>query len=380
MDLRGALLRAAAGRPHVLVIGGLGTERLRARVEQETARRRWPTATSPADADVVVVVGRPGPELRAVIADVWAGVPAPRSQVRIVGEAEVAPALDDAARRLADPTAQRALAPEGGLRAERTDASPTDPGHDGAEHDGAEHAGDDRSADDDHGGGHHHHGGGMDLPGGLTMADLGEDRDGLALDQLHVPLGPVLPDWPSGLVVDVVLQGDVIQDARSRFLDLDDLDATDPAPERLPDAARALASSARVLALAGWDGPAARARGLRDAVLFGGGDSVQVDRGQVLEELDDLRRRVRRSRTLRWVLRSSRAGGSEVVEALDGALLAAGAALRGAAAEPPATVDLPALDARLVGAEFAAARLIVAVADPQPQLTPTPPPDRGGAP
>jgi hypothetical protein len=339
MDLRAALLRAAAARPHVLVVGGLGTERLRARVEQETARRRWPTATAPADADVVAVVGRPGPELRAVIADVWAGVPAPRSQVRIAGEDEVAPALDDGARRLADP------------------------GNDDGEH-------------DDHGGGHHH-GGGMDLPGGLTMADRGEDRDGLALDQLHVPLGPVLPEWPSGLVVDVVLQGDVIQEARSRLLDLDDLD---PAAEPLPDAARALASSARVLALAGWDGPAACARGLRDTVLFGEGDPGQVDSGQVLDELDALRRRVRRSRTLRWVLRSSRARGSEVVEALDGTLLSAAAALRGAAAESPAPVDLPALDARLVGADFAAARLIVAVADPQPQPTPTQAPDRGGAP
>jgi hypothetical protein len=212
----------------------------------------------------------------------------------------------------------------------------------------------------------------MELPGGLAMADLGEDRDGLALDQLHVPLGPVLPEWPSGLVVDVVLQGDVIQEARSRFLDLDDLDAV--TAERLPDAARALDCAARVLALSGWEGPAARARGLRDALLFGGGDTVCV-----LEELDHLRRRVRRSRLLRWMLRSAEAGRSEVLEALDDKLLSARAAVAGAGAEAPVAIDLPALDARLVGAEFAAARLIVALADPLPQPALARPTDQGGA-
>ncbi len=53
-----------------------------------------------------------------------------------------------------------------------------------------------------------------DMPGGVPMADRGADRDGLALDQLHVPIGPLLPDWPAGLVVRTVLQGDVIQEAR----------------------------------------------------------------------------------------------------------------------------------------------------------------------
>jgi hypothetical protein len=348
MDLRTTLLRAAAGRPHVLVIGGLGTDRLRARVEQEVARRRWPMAIAPADADVVVVIGRPGPELGAVIDDVWAGVPAPRSRVRMAGEDEVAAVLDDAVDTLSDLAAQRALAPRDGLPTVRADASPAEKGHDAGEHD--EQGG--------HDGGHHHHDGGMELPGGLAMADLGEDRDGLALDQLHVPLGPVLPEWPSGLVVDVVLQGDVIQEARSRFLDIDDPAAT----ERLPDAARALDSAARVLALGGWDGPAARARGLRNALLFDGGDTARV-----LEELDNLRRLVQRSWLLRWMLRSAEPGRSEVLEALDGKLLSARAAIAGAGGEPPVASDLTALEARLVGAEFAAARLIVAVADPLPQ-------------
>ena len=369
MDLRNALLRAAAARPHVLVVGGVGTDRLRAGVEQDIARRRWPVATGPADADVLVVVGRPGPELDAVVDGVWAAVPAPRSRAQITGEDEIASALEAAVRTLSDLTAQHALALRDGLPTAHTDTSP-------GEQDQHADGHDEQTGHDEHSGSHHHHDGGMELPGGLAMADLGEDRDGLALDQLHVALGPVLPEWPSGLVVDVVLQGDVIQEARSRFLDLDlDLDLDDrDAPERLPDAARALDSAARVLALAGWDGPAARARGLRDALLFG-----RVDGSRVLEELDDLRRRVRRSRLLRWMLRSAEAGRCEVLETLHDKLLSARSAVAEAGGEALVSVDLPALDARLLGAEFAAARLIVAVADPQPQPTLARPADRGGA-
>jgi len=364
MDLRNVLLRVAARRPHVLIVGGIGTDRLRARVEQEVGRRNWTDAMAPADTDVLVVVGQPGPELRAVVDDVWATVPAPRARLDVRNEHEVTTALDDAVTVLQDLSAQRAGAPRDGLRSERP--SDLSGAHD--EHDDSSHG--QGSGHEDHDGGHHH-GGGMELlPGGLAMADLGEDRDGLALDQLHVPLGPVLPEWPSGLVVDVVLQGDVIQEARSRFLDVDDRDVT----ERLPDAARALDASARVLALAGWQGPAARARGLRDALLFGGGDTARV-----LEEVDDLRRRVRRSRLLRWMLRSAEAGRSEVLEALDDKLLSARAAVAGGRGEAPVAVDLAALDARLVGAEFAAARLIVAVADPLPQPTLTRPTEREGA-
>lgn len=352
MDLTRALLRAAAGRPHLLVIAAPGTDRLRARVEQDAVRRGWPPAYAPADTDLVVVVGQPGKELGAVIDDVWAGVPAPRTLLRITGEGDVAAALDGAVRRLADADAQRAAAPRSRpTSTQPSDASVGEQGHDG--------------------GGHHDHGGGMELPGGLAMADLGEDRDGLALDQLHVTLGPVLPEWPSGLVVDVVLQGDVIQEARSRFLDHEDHPGR--TRDRLPGAARALDGAARVLALAGWTAPAVRCRDLRDTVLL-----EEDDTDRVVDAIDALLRRVRRSRTLRWMLRSAGAGRSEVLEALDGKLLAARAAVIDGDTEPP-TSDLAALDARLVGAEFAAARLIVAAADPSPQPATAQPSDRGGA-
>ncbi len=321
---------------------------------------------APADTDLLVVVGQPGPELRAVVDDVWATVPAPRARLDVRNEHEVTTALDDAVTVLQDLSAQRAGAPRDGLRSDRpSDPSGAHDHHDA--HDDTSHGQD--TGHEDHDGGNHH-GGGMELPGGLAMADLGEDRDGLALDQLHVPLGPVLPEWPSGLVVDVVLQGDLIQEARSRFLDLDDRDVT----ERLPHAARALDSAARVLALAGWEGPSARARGLRDALLFD-----EIDTECALEELDDLRRRVRRSRLLRWMLRSAEAGRSELLEALDDKLLSARAAVAGGGGEAPVAIDLAALDARLVGAEVAEASLIVAVADPLPLPTLTRPTEREGA-
>ncbi|WP_433786859.1 hypothetical protein ACQPX6_08480 [Actinomycetospora sp. CA-101289] len=378
MDLRHALLRIATGRPHILVVGAVGTDRLRARVEQELARRCWPIAIAPADANVLVVVGLPGTELESVIDDVWLGVPAPRARVRIMRDEDVVGALDGAIAVLGDLAGQRSRAPRdgaaaghsGAARAGREDEAGSHAGHGGD-------AGSDPAEDDtghgehgDHGGGHHHHGGGMELPGGLAMADLGDDRDGLALDRLHVALGPVLPEWPSGLVVDVTLQGDVIQEADSRFLDADDHEADD-----VPDAARALTSTARVLALAGWAGPAARARDLRDAVLFG----EDEDPAQVLGDLDALRRRVHRSRLLRWMLRSSGVGESEVMASLDDKLLSARAAISGSVAEPTAVVDLRALDARLAGAEFAAARLIIASADPRPRPALTTPADREGA-
>ncbi|MDP9022378.1 MAG: hypothetical protein M3N57_06700 [Actinomycetota bacterium] len=67
--------------------------------------------------------------------------------------------------------------------------------------------------------GPHGHGGeGMmgGQPYGRRMAMTGPDRrDGLQLDRVPLQVGPALPGFPPGLVLDVELQGDVIQQARS---------------------------------------------------------------------------------------------------------------------------------------------------------------------
>lgn len=119
----------------------------------------------------------------------------------------VATALDDARSRLA--TGAEPIPP----------ASSQDP--DTAHGSGQRHA--PAGHHDMHGGRGNMHADhqGMEMPGGLPMADRGEDRDGLMLDQLHVPLGPLLPDWPAGLVVHTTLQGDVVQAARIEILRAD---------------------------------------------------------------------------------------------------------------------------------------------------------------
>ena len=50
-------------------------------------------------------------------------------------------------------------------------------------------------------------------PYGRPMAMTADDRDGLSLDQLQVRVGPFFAANPPGLVLDVIVQGDVIQDA-----------------------------------------------------------------------------------------------------------------------------------------------------------------------
>lgn len=53
-------------------------------------------------------------------------------------------------------------------------------------------------------------------PYGRPMAMTGDDRDGLRLDRLNLPLGPFFPPFPAGLTLQVVLQGDLVQEAVAR--------------------------------------------------------------------------------------------------------------------------------------------------------------------
>jgi hypothetical protein len=187
---------------------------------------------------------------------------------------------------------------------------------------------------------------------GLPMAELGPDRDGLTLDRLHVALGPVLPDWPAGLVVRVTLQGDVIQEASAEVLD-----AGHGAPFEWSSAvARELDGLARFLGVAGWPSAAREARRLRDVALSG--DRIEVEAAALL-------RRIRRSRTLRRLIRDIPAGPTSVAALLAARLTAidaAPAADRAAGASP--RLQPAGLGDVLVGAELAAARLIVAALDP----------------
>ncbi|MEU9869956.1 hypothetical protein AB0C87_19130 [Actinomadura sp. NPDC048021] len=189
---------------------------------------------------------------------------------------------------------------------------------------------------------------GLDLD--ADMAGRADDRDGLKLDVLHVPLGPVLSYWPAGLRVDLTVQGDVVQEAEVTAVDSGG--GTFWTRER--QAASLLDSLSRLLHVAGWEAAGERAAVLRDDALTGAADDVLGRR------FAPFARQVGRSRALAWMTRGF------VKERLDGWLRDVGAALEGRPVQPRETWDEAAavLPVLLRGAELAAARLAVASLDP----------------
>ncbi|GCB43842.1 hypothetical protein [Streptomyces sp. NL15-2K] len=250
------------------------------------------------------------------------------------------------------------------------------------------------------------------------MAERADDRDGLRLDRLHVPLGPALVDWPAGLVLRLALQGDVVQQVgvesalpaspHPPFWDEPWLRAV--AGERVPrgDAARRLCAAhldslGRFFAVAGWAAMAARARRVRDSALAG------ADAAELSALVRPLIRRAERSRALRWMTAGLGPLSAEHARHLGvtgPALVADGDAYsrmlvwldavgRSAAAcddtdvvdaaeavgprgridgpAPPSRPLLNALPGLLEGTEFACARVIVASLDPDlDELAPVP--------
>ncbi|MGY1843670.1 hypothetical protein, partial [Modestobacter sp. SYSU DS0875] len=140
----------------------------------------------------------------------------------------------------------------------------------------------------------------MPMPGGIGLAGAGDDQltdpDGLDLDVLHLPLGPVLPHWPAGLLLHTTLQGDLVVAAIPEVLPADGEPPLGQDVHRSP--AGRWDAVATLLALAGWTDAAVRAARLRDAALDGGPDG-----GLDQQEADRLTRRIRRSRLLRASLR-----------------------------------------------------------------------------
>ncbi|MER5213888.1 hypothetical protein ABT063_25775 [Streptomyces sp. NPDC002838] len=248
------------------------------------------------------------------------------------------------------------------------------------------------------------------------MAERADDRDGLRLDRLHVPLGPALGDWPAGLVVRLALQGDVVQqvDVQTAIPALPHPPFWDEpwlrvvAGERVThgDAARRLCAAhldslGRYFAVVGWADMAARARRVRDGALAG------TDAAELSALARPLIRRAERSRALRWLTTGLGPLSAEHAHHLGitgPALVADGdahsrllvwldAVGRSAAAcddtdvvdaaeavgprgridgpAPPSQPLLNALPGLLEGTEFACARIVVASLDPDlDQLAP----------
>ncbi len=280
MDLTRRLLGFSVGRPHALVVSAAGGTATRLAVESQLRRRDWPVAASPADAQLLVVAGAVGERSGPVIEELWVEMPAPRARVVVARAEHAGQALDAAQAALSDLASQRTRA--GRRAARRADQEPS--GHDA-------HT--------------------MEMPHGLPMADRTTDRDGLKLDQLQVPFGPFLLDWPHGLVVRLALQGDLVQGA-DVDVEWDGVDTGAPYWDEpwlcRPTSGRAtrgaaarrlagahLDSLGRFLAVAGWPAAATRTRRLRDETL------ADVPGQRLLPAAQSLARRVRRSRTLRWL-------------------------------------------------------------------------------
>jgi len=203
--------------------------------------------------------------------------------------------------------------------------------------------------------------GGMDMPAGLAMAERASDRDGLKLDVLTVPWGPLLSWWPAGLVVTTVVQGDVVQEARVEQLVEVDANRAEWS-EALADVEPAVAAAVvrldalvRLLAVAGWEGARLQSQQVRDALLSGTGDGAA--------QLHRLSRKVQRSRTLRQMTTGVRTTREEDVAAryhrwLDEAVAAVDCGNMPATANEPHVVHL--LPALLIGSDVAATRLVVA--------------------
>ncbi|WP_030548779.1 hypothetical protein [Streptomyces albus] len=460
MDLRNRLRRAALSRPGVMLVALPGATPVRLALEAELRRRGWPRSETPAAADLLVVAGDRDPLGGDSWLDgIWEGMPKPAVRLAVRHPGDAARALDAGHRLLREDVGTRhdlapAAPPPGGESTEGRNGRPgggpgerSDDGAGGHHDDGegredragrggggagghddcggdpgghSDPAGEGGEQESGHGDGSSGHGDGhgghsshetheMSEPGGLPMAERAEDRDGLTLDRLHLPLGPALPDWPAGLILRLVLQGDVVQRAvtetlpvrrrKDPFWDEPWLRAARGETVPRSEAARRrcaahLDSLGRFLAVAGWDDPAARARRLRDGALSAEpGDRLR-------EDVVSLARRVARSRALRLLTAGlgplpaaeARAAGASGpartadgdaydrllvwLDELDRAAWEFGderplarddrtgprGTLDGAA--PPSQGLLDVLPGLLNGAEFAGARIVVASLDP----------------
>ncbi|GAA2144714.1 hypothetical protein [Actinomadura napierensis] len=302
MGLRRRLERLAERSPRPFVVSAADGTGERLVVEAGLRRRGWRAAVSPVETGVLVVCGRPGEALTEAIDEVWSGMPGPRARVR-------PDALDD-------------IVWNGSRASHRA--------------------------------------------GEVETAGRADDRDGLRLDVLHVPLGPVLADWPAGLRLDLALQGDVVQAAEAVMVDTGGGSFWEGRP-----AARGLDGFARFLRVAGWDDAARRAAVLRDDLLGG---------NQIRERFDALDRMVRRSRSLRWMTKgvgnltpeaAERHGvapwlAGDVDDRLRGRLREIRLALDGEGpnGDERAEALVSVLPELVEGAELAQARLIVASLDP----------------
>jgi len=318
---------------HVLLVEVPGNGLVRIECEATAAAAGHILAVHPAESDVLLVCGTPGPELQTLLDRVWDQMPYPKHRATLTRPDEIATVLGAAQDALANRPAQRSAAREGQDTIDHADESMH---HDDMTADGHDHTSMDHMS--------------MSGPGGYPLADGADDRDGLEMDVLHRRLGPILPAWPAGVVLDVTLAGDTITGASASMIDVDDYQHAEPQNV----AAIALDQAAQVLAVAGWDAAAARTLRVRDLAVTG-------RRDQARKRLLPLRRRVERSLLLRWSLNGLQVRpGVDVRTVLLARLERATVSLNAAQFEPEPSTTADEIPALIEGRDIGSARLIVA--------------------
>jgi len=204
VGLRHAVERVAARAPvPVFAVAGVGAQ---AQVDDLLLQPRLRLVDSPAAANVLLIAGSVPAHLAAEVARLHDGLSRPRVSLWWSLGSGVAPPMPPAAEgHDVDPSvlvdaivdANRRL-----LSRELASSPPVLPDEEPAPWRGIGPYGQ---------GGTGMTGG---VPYGRPMAEVAPDRDGLRLDQLTVRIGPFFTRFPTGLVLEVRLQGDVVQQAR----------------------------------------------------------------------------------------------------------------------------------------------------------------------
>lgn len=333
MGLTNVLAGATSSRAHVLIVEAPGAFRQRVALERALDRLGWCTAASVADADILAIVGEPGDALDSVVQQAWAQMSEPRVRLDLQKNLELGAQLIETRERLRDQA--RTLTSQD-VRGGFTPSAHTGEASDASGHDNSAMS-----------------------PDGIPLAEGAEDRDGLEMDELQLPLGPLLSHWPAGLVLRVTLRGDVVSAAQVEQLGADQGVSLNR-DDQPTHAARLLDAAASVLTLTGLPSEAARVRRLRDQCL----DGDMVDGSHVAE----LGERIGRQRMLRWVLRGltirgSHGGSQALHDRLTNLFERAGAELDGEARRTM-TPGVHALPELIPGHELAAVRLWLAVLMP----------------
>lgn len=327
--MRSVLERLASrGAIPVFAVAGIGTREVVGDLHLDPRIRLVDT---PRAADVLIVAGAVPPGAHDALAQVHDALSHPRSTVwwRLGAPADARPDLPDLATVEDDDVVDAVVVLSDDLLARRrTSAPPVLPDEDPEPWRGVGPYGQ---------GGKGMTGG---VPYGRPMAERADDRDGLKLDQLEIRLGPFFPRLPAGLVLDLEVQGDIIQQAACGQVVTDgvrhggsrgDLDVFVRAlDERVPVAELEVARARSHLrwisdGLLAHELPAIAERTLRLARTIGAGDGAEVRR---------LAHRLRRTGVLSW---STRDVG--VLNAADLEGLAAGPAARAAGLSEDARSD-----------------------------------------